>query len=555
MGDTVEAARAAFRRRAWSEAHALLTEADAQAPLSAGDLERLAVAGYLLGRDDDSAHAWERAHRALLAAGDPDGAARGACWLAIQHLLAGRAAQAAGWLARANRLIDDGRRDCVARGYLLVPAALEALETGDLPAARTRFAEAGDIAERFGDPDLIALARLGRGQVALMGGDDEGGLTLLDEVMVAVTTGEVSAVPAGIVYCAVIDACIATFDLRRAAEWTDALTRWCEDQPDLVPFRGQCLVHRSQILQSHGEWPAAVVEAERACRRLASPPHPALGIAFYQQAELHRLRGEHDAAERAYRLASGHGRDPAPGSALLQLAAGRIDAAAAAIRRMVDEAHDPLARPPVLAACAEILVAAGDVAAAGAAADELDLIATARGAPVLVAMAGHATGTVLLANGDAAAALRSSRRACAAWQALANPYEAARARVLVARACSLLGDRDAADAEVETARAAFGRLGARWELDQLAAAPPTADSTHRHRGPTATEHGGDPARLSAREGEVLRLVAAGLTNREIGSELFISEHTVARHLQNIFTKTGCSSRTSATAYAFQHGIV
>jgi ATP/maltotriose-dependent transcriptional regulator MalT len=544
VGDAVERARAAFQRRAWADARALLAGADVRAPLSADDLERLAIAAYLLGRDDESAHAWERAHRELLATGDVDGAARVACWLAFQLLLAGREAQAGGWYARASRLVEGGRRDCVACGYLLVPTALQALDDGDLVTARAHFTEAGRIAERFGDPDLLALSLLGRGQAALAHGDVEPGLTQLDEVMVAVTTGEVSAVPAGIVYCAVIDACIAAFDLRRAAEWTEALTRWCDDQPDLVPFRGQCLVHRSQILQAHGEWPAATVEAERACDRLSTPPHPALGIAFYQQAELHRLRGEHAAAEQAYRLAGGHGRDPAPGSALLRLAEGRVDAAAAAIQRMADEAHDALVRPPVLAACAEIMVAAGDLDAARAAADELTEIAAARGGPVLAAMAGHATAAVLLADGQAAASLRSSRRSCAAWQSLAIPYESARARVLIARACSVLGDQDAADAEAEAARAVFDRLGARWDLERLA-----------DRSPARGGDGADPVLLTDREREVLRLVAAGRTNREIGVELFISEHTVARHLQNIYAKTGSPSRTSAAAYAFRHGLV
>jgi DNA-binding CsgD family transcriptional regulator len=544
VGDAVEPARAAFQRRAWAEAHTGFAAADAHAVLSADDLERLAIAAYLLGRDDDSAHAWERVHRERLAAGDVDGAARAACWLGIQLLLAGREAQAGGWLARARRLVADGKHDGVTRGYLLVPAALQALEEGDAVTAGAHFGEAGRIAERYGDPDLLALSRLGTGQVAIADGALEEGLTQLDEVMVAVTTGEVSAVPAGIVYCAVIDACIATFDLRRAAEWTEALTQWCDDQPDLVPFRGQCLVHRSQILQAHGEWPAAVVAAERARDSLSTPPHPALGIACYQQAELHRLRGEHAAAEHAYRLASGHGRDPAPGSALLTWAEGRVDAAAAAIHRMVDEARDPLARPPVLAACAEIMVAAGDLDAARAAADELTEIAAARGGPVLAAMAGHATAAVLLADGQAAASLRSSRRSCAAWQSLAIPYESARARVLIARACSVLGDQDAADAEAEAARAVFDRLGARWDLERLA-----------DRSPARGGDGADPVLLTDREREVLRLVAAGRTNREIGVELFISEHTVARHLQNIYAKTGSPSRTSAAAYAFRHGLV
>jgi DNA-binding CsgD family transcriptional regulator len=359
--------------------------------------------------------------------------------------------------------------------------------------------------------------------------------------MVLVTSNEVSPVLAGIVYCGVVDSCMEAGDLRRAAQWTDALERWCADQPDLVPYRGQCLVHRSQVLAAKGEWLEASTAADLACRRLSEPLHPALGLALYQQGDLHRLRGELAAAEEAYRAAGLHGKDPMPGFALLRLAQGDVAAATAAAHRLAAEHREAGSMAaPVLAAVVEILIASGDTAGARAVADDLVALAGASDLPLVQATVAFATGLVKLANDDASAALAAFRRACQLWHELEMPYETARTRVGIARACAALGDDDACALELDAARAIFARLGAGPELARLDAAP--VDESRR-------------AGLTGRECEVLRQVAAGRTNRQIAAELSISEHTVARHLQNIFLKLGLASRAAATAYAYEHGIV
>jgi ATP/maltotriose-dependent transcriptional regulator MalT len=504
------------------------------------DLERAAVAAYLGGRDAESADAWQRAYAECVRLGEHDRGALNAFWLGFALLFRGEMAQASGWLARAERLSGATDHVCAARGYLLVPPFLQAL--GSDAATASRLAgEMLDVARRCDDRDLMAFGLLCSGEAALAVADLSRGMKLLDEAMVSVTTGEVSLIPAGIVYCAVIESCMNVFDLRRAAEWTDALHDWCGSQPDLVPFRGQCLVHRSQVLQAHGEWAEAVTEAERARRHLSAPAHPALGLAHYQQGELHRLRGEFADAERAYRAASEQGREPTPGFALLRLAEGRLEAAVAAVRPMAEGGTHP-SRATILAASVEILLAAGDIAAAQSASQELTRIAEDVDVPLLHAMAGYAAGAIRLAADAPKEALDRLRPACKEWRELAMPYDAARSRVLIALACRALGDHDGAQLELDAARATFERIRARPDLTRLAQL-----AGHPDRRP--------PAALTRRECEVLRLVATGQTNRQIADALVVSEHTVARHLQNIFTKLGLSSRAAATAYAYEHRLV
>lgn len=534
--------RESFRRQAWADAEAQLSAADREDPVGPEDLERLAVATYLLGRYDDSTAVTRRIYRESIQAGDVAAAARSAFWIAVEHLDRGEMAQAAGWLARAERVVAQDGRDLAESGYLLIAAAARSLAMGDARAALDAYTRADDIATRFSEPDLLVLARLGQGEALIELRRTAEGMALMDEVMVAVTSGEVSPVVVGIAYCSVIDACQRVFDLQRAQEWTTALDRWCESQPQLVHFRGQCLLNRAQLKLFHGAWQDAAAEAGRASERMAEPEAgSSLGEAIYQAAELHRLRGEFGEAETAYRRASRLGRRPEPGMALLRLAQGRTQAAAAAIRRATDETTSLFARPQLLGPLVEIMLAAGSIATARVAADEMTRIADEVGAPLLTAMAGRANGAVLLAEGDPGAALAALRASWTTWHALDAPYEAARVRVLIGLACRELGDRDSAAMELDAAREVFQNLGARPDLARLAGLDEGA----------AAPAGG----LTAREIEVLRLVSAGKTNRAVAAELVISDKTVARHLSNIFDKLGVSSRAAATAYAYEHDLI
>ena len=534
----IEVGRDAFRRRAWREAYAQLSAADREDGLLVDDLEQMATAAYLIGQDD-CVDVWARAYHQCLAQDDAARAARCAGWVAHALLEVGEVARGSGWLARAQHVVDEAGLDGAERGWLLVPQAMGCFPH-DLAGALDGFVAAAEIAERYGDRDLSALAGMGQGQTLIALGACERAMPLLDEAMVAVTAGEVSPIVAGGVLCGAIDACQKVLDLRRATEWTAALSRWCDAQPDLVPFRGLCLVHRAQIMQLHGDWEDAIQEAERACEWLSGTQ--AAGEALYQHAELQRLRGDLRQAEATYRAATSAGRQPQPGLALLRLAQQKVDAAVAAIHRVLDETVGAVARARVLGPFVEIMLAAGELDAAHAGADELGAVADEIDTAYVRALAAHAAGSVRLAEGDPRGALPQLRDAWAAWRDLGASHEAARVRERIGLAFRAVGDTDTAAMELDAARLAFESLGASTDLTRV-------EQLLRQELPRR------PCGLTDREIEVLVLVARGSTNRAIAADLLISEHTVARHVHNIFTKLGVNSRTAAASFAHENHLL
>jgi DNA-binding CsgD family transcriptional regulator len=548
MAGAVEQGRDAFARSAWAEAYVELSAADAAEPLATEDLERLALAAALAGRTDESADGWARAYRRWERSGEPARAVRAAFWLAFELLNNGRKTLGGGWIDKAQRLLDDAALDDAAldgveQGLLRYLTGLHSTLTGDAKAGAAAFTEATEIGERFGDVELTTLARIGLGRCLIYLGEVGRGLALLDEAMLAVTGGELSPIAVGDAYCTVIDGCQEVFEFNRSQAWTAELARWCAGQPSMVPYRGLCLIHRAEILQLRGAWTDAMAEAQRACEWLAEPRiQRAIGSAYYQKAELHRLRGEFEPAELAYREASRLGREPQPGLAQLRLAQGRTDDAVAAVGRMMHEHQDPMSRSRFLPAYVEIMLAAGDTAAAYGACRELAQIATMFRSDLLNAVVSAAQGAVELADEDARAALVPLRNAARKWQELDAPFELARVRVLLGLACQALGDQETADLDLAAAEEVFARLGAAPDLARVRALS--------RRAPSGSTHG-----LTPRELQVLRLLSTGGTNKVIAAQLVLSERTVDRHVSSILTKLGVPSRAAATAYAYQHQLV
>lgn len=536
----IDEGRSAFREHRWTDAFESFREADQRGGLPAADLERLATAEILTGSAAGGLESLTRAHEEYLVVGDIAGAARCAAWMAIHLMNLGESARAAGWLARGQRLLDELVEPDPVEGFMLIPVSLGKLYGGDPEGALQLFSRMGDIGQRFQDRDLAALSLLGSGQAALALGRAEEGLRMFDEVMVAVTAGELSAVPSGIAYCVVIGNCHVAFDLERALQWTVALERWCRARPDMVAFSGQCQAHRAELFRLHGAWAEALQAAAGAQDRSAKGDPQALHGGYYQQGEVQRLSGHLQSAEASFREAARSGYEPQPGLALLTLARGDVQQARAMIRRAAAVA-DRAGRRHLLPALVEIELAVPDLSAARLAADELLQLSRECPMPMIRALAYQADGAVRLDGGDPAGASRALREAWQIWQELGVPYEAARCRTLLGRACRDLGDETSARMEFEAAHKEFLELGA----------APAAAWTASLMG---KDGGGAGGALTPREVEVLRQVASGQGNRAIAATLFLSEKTVARHISNIFLKLGLSSRAAATRYAFEHGI-
>ena len=541
ISELLERAREAYGRRAWAEAAPAFVAAAGDTELTADDQFALADAAWWLGDVELSIGAGEAAYRRYLQGDRPTSAAMAALGVAVNLLLRGDLSLGSGWMSRAVRLVAD-LPDTVEHHYLRYLTKVDgmidvagSLSDDDFDGLAEAAAGTRRAGQRFADANLTASGAMAEGRVLLKVGRAAEGLRLLDEAMVCLLSEEMAPEWAGSVYCHLMAASHEVGDLVRAREWTEATERWLETLPAAVLFRGICRVHRSQVLQTLGAWDRAEAEAAQVGEDLAaiSPGNAAEG--HYQVGELRRLRGDWQGAEVAYQRAHEGGRDPQPGMTLLRLAQARPDVALPMIRAaLVARGSDRLACHPLRVAQVEVAVAAGAVEEAAEACRVVEAVAGEYGTSGFRAGALMARGMVELAAGRPELALPPLRDACRRWREMGADHDAARACMLLAEAYRLLGTEDAAELERAAGQAVFDRLG-------VVVMP-------AHGRPAL------PDRLTEREAEVLNLVAAGRTNRDIAGALVISEKTVARHLSNIFTKIGAASRTEAAAYAYTHGL-
>jgi DNA-binding NarL/FixJ family response regulator len=529
-------ARAAYDRRRYADAYCGLVAAREGVGIPDDDLERLADAAWWLGRVSECLALTEELHAHYVEQGYIDRAALQAIELAGMFFLRGEPALGSGWLSRARKLIAEQPRGA-SHAMLMYVDLSGALEEQQLDVAATGARELQQLGRELGDPTYVSLGLLVEGQAEIRRGDLRGGFGLLDEAMLPVLADTVTPEFAGKIYCAIILICEDLADLPRAREWTAVTERWLESFSDAVMFQGVCRAHRVHLLATDGDWDRAEAEAQQVVVELAEANNPAIAEVAYQVGETHRLRGHADDARAAYDRAAVRGRDPQPGAARLELGSGHTKKAWAAVTAAVAASSASAFRcAPMLRAQVEIGLAAGHLAGAMAAYERLRRTSETYPTPGFRAWADQAQGAVLIARGDPTAALAPLQAAAAAYHRMQAPYDAACVELLLAQAHRQRGDEGEAETHGDAAAALFARLGA--------SAPPRAQA-----------YPALPAGLTGREAEVLRLVAGGASNREVGARLSISEATVRRHLANIFRKLGVSSRTAASAWAHEHGLL
>ncbi len=534
--DALRLARAAFARRDWAMAREHFRAAPA---LSTQDQADLATACWWLGLVEESIRAHVEVHRRSQADGSRARAALAALLAAYCEQLRGHHDAGAGWLARARRLFDEvpGAPE---RGYLLAVDVEMAIAGGQFDLAEELAGQVLELGEQYDDPTLQAHGCFATGELTLRRGRVVEAKRWLDEAMLPVQADTMVPEWTGNLYCRMIQLCHELADLPRAHRWTTLTEEWCRGYAPAVVFTGICRVHRVQLWQAHGEWSRAEQEARRAADDLVDLDVLVAAEAHYRLGEVHRLRGDLTAAEAAYRRAHEMGRDPLPGLALLHLCRGHGQVAASILDAALAAERTPWRRAPLLAARAEAALESGATDRAAACVEELGRVAEQHSSPGWLAETCRWRGAVLRARGRHAEAVGVLHEARDRWQEMDAPYDVARVRLELADAAEALGDQDTADRERQVAAALLERLGARRDLERLRA---------RRRARRA------PGELSPRELEVVAAVASGSSNRDVASRLHISERTVARHLANVYTKTGSTSRTGAVAWARDRGLL
>jgi DNA-binding NarL/FixJ family response regulator len=521
----------------WAEACVQFVAADRAEQLDADDLERYAEASQILGRGAEAIQLLRRAFDLRVDAGEVDHAITSAFWLFQALIINAEFARARGWAAQVRRSMPD-----VDNGWFLFTEAYFLIASGDYDQAAQLLARAAVMGSRRRETDLIAFATTVWGRALIKSGKLEDGLSRLDEAMVRVVERDTSPRATSMLYCSAIATCHEAREFGRAREWTQALGAWLGSLPRLGgAYFGNCRIYRAYLMCLRGSWQEALDEVAFVCEDLSGNYGQLVaGHARYQLAEIHRLLGHHPEAEATYRQAAELGGQTQPGLSLLRLAQSEVDKAMLGIRRALAETEGQLERLDLLTAAVTIMLAAGDIDAARQATAELASIAAVYTTPGVQAELAAARGAVALSDGDPATALPLLRNAARSWREIDAPHAVATVSVLIGLACRAVGDEEAAEVELTSARSTFARLGANPDV---------------HRVEQLLHPAQEVGPLSPREIEVLRLVAAGRTNHAIATELFVSERTVHRHVSNIFDKLGVHSRTAAASYAIQHHIV
>jgi ATP/maltotriose-dependent transcriptional regulator MalT len=524
--------------RDWRAVHDELTRREPTS-LTGAELDELGESLFWLDRPDESIAVLGRAFNAHVGEGDRAGAAMAAWQLFYDHALVGEMALANGWLERARREAAHVEGSVTA-GFLAIAESDASTGAGALEDAVTFAERAVELGRATGHADLTAMALQAKGRALVACGQQDDGIAALDEAMVAVVNGELTPLFTGWVYCNALSTCHALADLTRAIQWSESAMRWCDDLREGRLYPGICRLHVVELATLRGKWEAATLMAQQACEELTSHDPRYAGEAHYLMGDLHRMAGDLDLAEEAFTRAHQLGRVPQPGLARVRLAQGRLAAAVNGLQLALESAPpSPVRLTELRAALAEAHLAVGDVDAAAATVEQMTDALPEAASLFLGAVTRSTEAQVLLARGDARAACRRAGEAVDQLRALGLPYDEARAREVRGAAAQVINEPDTAQLELTTASEIFQRLGAEPDARRVAALLGDAP----------------PSPLSPREIEVLRLVARGGTNKEVAGELLVSEHTVARHLSNIYTKLGIGSRSAATAFAYEHSLV
>ncbi len=524
--------RDAYARRDWRAVYERLVPRRQE--LEVRDLAVLGEAAWWLGETPESVAVGEDVYQRLHEAGDAEQAADCALRLALAWGTRGDIQVATAWMNRADRLLRDLPPGPVHGTALYLAAAVTMDVESDPGPAEEAAASLRDLARVHHDQTLSCFALVLDGMAAVRRGETSHGFASLDEAMLPVLAGRVEALWAGDIYCTTIHLCEGLADLARMRDWTEALARWASPLSDTFMYAGVTRVHELQVISAEGDWDVVEEELGRQSESLVGAHGWLSGTGFYELGEVRRLRGDPAGAQAAYARARSFGIDPQPGAALLLRAAGHPVEALAALRVSLSE-QGRLERARLLLPAVELALETRDQNAAGTLAAELDATASYYGTPGLLARAAQARALIAIAGGRAADAIDDLERAAAVYRDQRYRHAVATVHEQLALAHRALGAHDSADAAEATALAIYERLGARADLDRLA--PRTL-----------------PGGLTAREAEVLACVTSGASNREVAQRLVISDKTVSRHLANIFTKAGVSSRTAAAAWAREHGL-